>query len=583
MENDRLSQYLAALEREDCYRVDTVLKESPHEITQRVFFVGANGAEQGPFIRKLIDRDSGMGVAYERIFEAQEAGRRFKHIPHIHECYHDESSLVVVMEFVQGETLQDVVYQRDPSLQLAREVFPLVCDAVSELHEAFDPPLIHRDLKPSNVMLTGDAFAIIDFGIARVYRQGADADTVKFGTRAFAPPEQFGFGQTSVQSDVYALGMLLYYCLTEKIPTPQIRDAGFRVEGVPSRLRPVLMRATSLDASERHRSAEELKQAFIEAANQKDLTGESADGPSDGIAIPSRYDKQSAPSQRRSRKAVAIVAAIVFAIVIAAALAFATGVLERPAQTNGQAELHESSNATNGASASASASKRSESSQAETDGQATEATASSRSAQQGQAESAAPDAQQDANAAAASAATDGMQASAPLRNDFNPATNMTTTIAGVTFQIPRCFGQPTVSEQGAAYYYAERGTASAMIMTAENAMDTPADEYRSAEGRTKLMDGFLVGLVSSNVELFSEVTQGIDCTLAGYPARIVTFRGTVKELPMTSKVVYFYNPDLNAIGSIDFGQTDNTQFNYAEDFAKTLASAVPADSKASAS
>jgi len=114
-----------------------------------------------------------------------------------------------------------------------------------------------------------------------------------------------------------------------------------------------------------------------------------------------------------------------------------------------------------------------------------------------------------------------------------------------------------------------------MIMTAENAMDAPADEYSSAEGRAKLMDGFLVGLVSSDTEFFSEVTQRIDCTLAGYPARIVTFRGTVQNLPIMTKVAYFYNPDLNTVGSIDFGQTDNTQFNYSEDFAKTLASAVP--------
>ena len=66
MENDELTQYLAALEREGRYRVDATLKEAPHEVTQRVFLSCDNGCEQGPFIRKLIDRDSGMGHAYLR-------------------------------------------------------------------------------------------------------------------------------------------------------------------------------------------------------------------------------------------------------------------------------------------------------------------------------------------------------------------------------------------------------------------------------------------------------------------------------------------------------------------------------------
>lgn len=63
--------------------------------------------------------------------------------------------------------------------------------------------MIHRDLKPSNIIVTGanctldegltfSSLVIIDLGIARVWRDGADADTVKFGTRPYAPPEQYG-------------------------------------------------------------------------------------------------------------------------------------------------------------------------------------------------------------------------------------------------------------------------------------------------------------------------------------------------------------------------------------------------------
>ena len=61
--------------------------------------------------------------------------------------------------------------------------------------------------------MTFSSLVIIDLGIAHVWRDGADADTVKFGTRPYAPPEQYGFGQTSVRSDIDALGALLFFCL----------------------------------------------------------------------------------------------------------------------------------------------------------------------------------------------------------------------------------------------------------------------------------------------------------------------------------------------------------------------------------
>lgn len=286
MAADDLEQYLDALDRESCYRVDATLKESAHEVTQRVFFVGENGTQLGPYIRKFISRDAGMGVAYERIFESQRAGKRFKHIPTIIECYRRDDNLVVVMELVTGETLQDAVYRNDPSLKLARAVFPKLCDAVTELHEGFEPPIIHRDLKPSNVIVSGDDLVIIDYGIAREYHEGALADTVHFGTRAFAPPEQFGFGQTTVRSDVYALGMLLYFCLTETIPDSAVREAGFVDDRVSPALRGVIVHATALDPGERYASAAELKRAFLDAGGLPEGTRPPTTAPG---SSPSRF------------------------------------------------------------------------------------------------------------------------------------------------------------------------------------------------------------------------------------------------------------------------------------------------------
>ena len=267
MEHDELSQYLDSLEREDAYRVDKVLKESEYETTQLVYFAPEGLPEQGPFVRKFIQNDKGLGAVYERIYRAEQEGHRFKHIPRIIECYKRDDDLVVLMEHVVGETLLDLVYHCDPSTELAYEVFPQLCSAVMELHEEFETPIIHRDLKPSNVIVSGigsshTQVTLIDFGIAREYRKGGDADTNHFGTFDFAPPEQFGYGQTDESSDVYALGLLLFFCLTERIPTASERQEGYHDPRLSESMRTLIVQATAFDPKRRFKSVRALKSAF---------------------------------------------------------------------------------------------------------------------------------------------------------------------------------------------------------------------------------------------------------------------------------------------------------------------------------
>ncbi len=262
MHADDLSRYLDSLERDGRYRVIETIKSSLFETTERVMLAADDGTESGPFIRKTIERESGMGGAYERIFEAQNQGMRFEHIPRIVDFYLRDNQIVVVTEYVAGITLLDLVYEQDPSVALAAQVYPRLCDAVIELHERFDPPIIHRDLKPSNVIVAGDAVTIIDFGIAREFKESASADTTQFGTRAYAPPEQFGFGQTTVKSDVYALGMLLYFLLTEKNPSPKSVEKRFKDADIPEPLRAIIDTATAFDPNNRYADVRTLKSAF---------------------------------------------------------------------------------------------------------------------------------------------------------------------------------------------------------------------------------------------------------------------------------------------------------------------------------
>lgn len=276
MENDPLATYLEALARDDCYRVERVLKSAPHEVTEVVYFEGANNARLGPFVRKRIRCEAEMGKGYRHLMEAQRAGRRFVHLPRLYDVHERDGELVVVMEYVSGHTLRDEVYEHDPSMALAARWFPQLCDGVTELHELTPAPLIHRDLKPTNVLVSEAQLTIIDFGIARAFREGAEGDTTHFGTRSYAPPEQFGYGQTDERSDVYALGMILYYLLTERDPGPAVVRAGFPDAEIPPLMRGILARACAFDPQARFQSVRELKTAFVEAAERMERPAQAA-------------------------------------------------------------------------------------------------------------------------------------------------------------------------------------------------------------------------------------------------------------------------------------------------------------------
>ena len=297
---DELASYLDALERDACYHVDAVLKEGAFETTERVSFVGENGSALGPFVRKRIGGESGLGGAYEEVFSAQRRGVRLAHLPRLVECHRRDGDLVLVMEYVPGETLGDCVeacLSREERLGLVRRVFPDLCDAVSELHERLDPPVIHRDLKPGNVIVSPGGVTLIDLGISRAYRDGAEQDTTHFGTRAYAPPEQFGFGQTGVTSDVYALGMLLFFCVTGREPVQADRERGFAGDGVPEGLRAVVRRATELDPLARYASVRELRDAVLGA-----LGGESREtAPAAPELAPPTFGRDEYATSRSSR------------------------------------------------------------------------------------------------------------------------------------------------------------------------------------------------------------------------------------------------------------------------------------------
>ncbi|MGH2516515.1 MAG: protein kinase domain-containing protein, partial [Ktedonobacterales bacterium] len=145
------------------------------------------------------------------------ADLRHPNLPRVYESFEDNTRQYLVMEFIDGETLEQRQQRANGAALPQAEVLGWarqLCDVLTYLHNR-KPPIIFRDLKPANIMLTPNGqIKLIDFGIARVFAPGRVHDTQVLGTPGFAPPEQYGKAQTDVRADLYALGCTLYQLLT---------------------------------------------------------------------------------------------------------------------------------------------------------------------------------------------------------------------------------------------------------------------------------------------------------------------------------------------------------------------------------
>ncbi|WP_164762940.1 serine/threonine-protein kinase [Paenibacillus humicus] len=139
------------------------------------------------------------------------------HLPQLLDYYPPSpgSGEMLVMDYIDGQTLQQAVMARGRGLELheTAAISLQLCSALSYLHRQ-QPPVIHRDLKPSNVMIDKEGrVRLIDFGIARSYKPGSRSDTRRLGTPGFAAPEQESGGQSDSRTDVYGLGRLVRWLM----------------------------------------------------------------------------------------------------------------------------------------------------------------------------------------------------------------------------------------------------------------------------------------------------------------------------------------------------------------------------------
>ncbi len=190
-------------------------------------------------------------------------------LPKVTDYFSLGGSHYIVMEYVHGRTLEQMLEARrgkpvDERLALSWAL--QICRAMHFLSVQKPRPVVFRDLKPSNIMIdkTGRV-KLIDFGIARFFKEEKTEDTYIYGTPGYAAPEQYGTGQTDIRSDIFSLGATLHHCLTGRDPSAHPLDFPD-----PLLLNPRLSKGTAkivkkaLDqnAQRRYQSALAMKQAI---------------------------------------------------------------------------------------------------------------------------------------------------------------------------------------------------------------------------------------------------------------------------------------------------------------------------------
>lgn len=142
-------------------------------------------------------------------------------IPLLYDYFLENGYWYLVMEYVPGSTLSSYVREHAPLPPLEAINYALqVCDVLDYLHRQ-TPPVVFRDLKPANIILHPDGrLMIVDFGIARYFKEGQFNDTTDFGSPGYASPEQYeGIGQTDARSDLFSLGVIIHEMLSGQRPT----------------------------------------------------------------------------------------------------------------------------------------------------------------------------------------------------------------------------------------------------------------------------------------------------------------------------------------------------------------------------
>ena len=139
-----------------------------------------------------------------------------RHLAAVKNIIEIENKAVVIEEYISGDILADKIENKNITKEDALDYTCQLLEVLSELEKV---NIVHRDITPKNILISSDnVVKLIDFGIWRNTKEGRTKDTTILGTAGYAAPEQFGFMQTDIRSDIYSIGVVFHEMLTGKMP-----------------------------------------------------------------------------------------------------------------------------------------------------------------------------------------------------------------------------------------------------------------------------------------------------------------------------------------------------------------------------
>jgi beta-lactam-binding protein with PASTA domain/predicted Ser/Thr protein kinase len=256
----------------DRYEIDTVLGQGG---MARVFKGNDRVLNRTVAVKVLSPQFAGDEQFVARFRREAQAAAALNH-PNIVSVYDTGSQgdvHYIVMEYVEGRTLRDIIRGEGPLLpERAMEIAEAVANALADAHEA---GLVHRDIKPGNIMVTREGeVKVMDFGIARTTTGDTLTQTASIlGTASYLSPEQAQGESVDARSDIYSVGCVLYEMLTAAAPFTGDSPVAIAYKHVrenpvpPSRSNPdvssaleaVVMKCMAKNPANRYQSAEELR------------------------------------------------------------------------------------------------------------------------------------------------------------------------------------------------------------------------------------------------------------------------------------------------------------------------------------
>jgi hypothetical protein len=258
------------------FRIDARLGRGGMGVVYRATQLSLNREVALKLISPELSDEPGFAERFRREGMLQ-AGLDHPNIVPVYEAGDSEHGLYIAMQLVRGTTLKELVLERRLDARAALEILG---GAARGLDAAHAGGLIHRDVKPHNILVVDRHGYLADFGLSRAPGLAGSTGTGRWiGTLDYASPEQIRGEPAGPSSDIYALGAVVFECLTGSVPFPRPSEIAtmyahlnapppsareIRAE-LPEALDRVIARALSKQPEERHQSASELVREAADA------------------------------------------------------------------------------------------------------------------------------------------------------------------------------------------------------------------------------------------------------------------------------------------------------------------------------